>query len=148
MSTVWPGILFTVNKDKWPIRREYLSHVTIIMQMAGYQPRSPKPLPSFKHGSYIQHIFINMTPEMVTTVDFLHYFRSGNYQLIYICHLLWPIFRWKSVQKSSLQLGTVLFSNCWRSIGIGVLNYDTFYHREELQNSGKSFHRKLIFVGS
>jgi len=34
-------LLFTVNKDNWPIRREYLSHVTIIMQMAVYQPRSP-----------------------------------------------------------------------------------------------------------
>ena len=26
------GLLFTVNKDNWPIRWEYLSHVTIIMQ--------------------------------------------------------------------------------------------------------------------
>jgi len=34
-------LLFTVNKDNWPIRREYLSHLTIIMQMALYQPRSP-----------------------------------------------------------------------------------------------------------
>jgi len=32
-------LLITVNKDKWPIRREYLSHVTIIMQMDVYQPR-------------------------------------------------------------------------------------------------------------
>jgi len=34
-------LLFTVNKDSWPIRREYLSHMTIIMQMDVYQPRSP-----------------------------------------------------------------------------------------------------------
>ena len=26
------ALLFTVNKDNWPIRRVYLSHVTIIMQ--------------------------------------------------------------------------------------------------------------------
>jgi len=30
-------LLFNVNKDNWPIRREYLSSVTIIMQMAVYQ---------------------------------------------------------------------------------------------------------------
>jgi len=34
-------LLFTVNKDKWPIRREYLSHVTIIMQNGRLPPRSP-----------------------------------------------------------------------------------------------------------
>jgi len=33
--------LFTVNKDNWPFRREYLSHVTIIMLMDVYQPISP-----------------------------------------------------------------------------------------------------------
>jgi len=26
-------LLFNLNKDNWQIRREYLSHVTIIMQM-------------------------------------------------------------------------------------------------------------------
>ena len=34
-------LLFTVNKDNWPIRREYLDHVTIIMQMAAYYQISP-----------------------------------------------------------------------------------------------------------
>jgi len=33
-------LLFTVNSDNWPIRREYLSHLTIIMQMDVYQHRS------------------------------------------------------------------------------------------------------------
>ena len=50
-------VLFTLNKDNWPIRREYLSHVTILTQ-GGCLPvkntSSPKSLPSFKHGSYIQ----------------------------------------------------------------------------------------------
>jgi len=59
--------------------------------------------------------------------------------------------------KFSLQTGTVLFSDCWqgigggidlkenfsfRSMGAGVLNYDTFCISEELQNSGKSFYGK------
>ena len=26
-------LLFTINKDNWPIRREYLSHMTIIRQV-------------------------------------------------------------------------------------------------------------------
>jgi len=48
---------FTVNKDNWPVRREYLRHVTIIMQNGGLPAmiaNPPKSLPSFKHGSYIQ----------------------------------------------------------------------------------------------
>ena len=60
-------LLFNVNKENWPIRIEYLSHVTIIMQMDVYLPRSPKSLPPFKHSSYIS---VNMTSKMVTTVDF------------------------------------------------------------------------------
>jgi len=35
------AFLFTVNKENWPIRREYLSHVTVILQMDVYQPRWP-----------------------------------------------------------------------------------------------------------
>jgi len=31
-------LLFTVNKDNWPIRREYLSHMTIIMQTGRLPP--------------------------------------------------------------------------------------------------------------
>ena len=34
-------LLFTVNKDNWPIGRDYLSHVTIIMLIVAYWPRSP-----------------------------------------------------------------------------------------------------------
>jgi len=34
-------LLFTVNKDNWPIRREYFIHVTIIIQTGGLPPRSP-----------------------------------------------------------------------------------------------------------
>jgi len=44
--------------------------------------------------------------------------------------------------KSSLQSRTVLFSDRWWGISTGVLNYDTFFHCEELQNSGKSFYDK------
>jgi len=66
-------LLFTLNKDSWPIRRKYLTDMTIITQN-GHLPAkvtsSPKSLPSFKHGSCIQEIFINMTFEMVTAVDF------------------------------------------------------------------------------
>ena len=50
-------LLFTVNKDNWPIRKEYLSQVTIIMQNGRLPAKitsPPKSLPSFKHGSYIQ----------------------------------------------------------------------------------------------
>jgi len=50
-------LLFTVNKDNWPIRKEYLSQVTIIMQNGRFPAKitsSPKFLPPFKHGSYIQ----------------------------------------------------------------------------------------------
>jgi len=50
-------LLFTVNKDNWPIRREYLGHVTIIMQNGPLPVKitsPPKSLPSFKHRSYIQ----------------------------------------------------------------------------------------------
>ena len=32
--------------------------------------------------------------------------------------------------KSSLQPGTVLFSDCWWVIGEGVLNYDPFHHED------------------
>jgi len=46
--------------------------------------------------------------------------------------------------KASLQLRKVLFSDGWWVIGTGVLNYDTFSHHEELQNSRKSFYRKCI----
>ena len=34
-------LLFTVNKDNWPIRRDYLNHMTIIMQNGRLPPRSP-----------------------------------------------------------------------------------------------------------
>jgi len=34
-------LLFTVNKENWPIRREYLSHVTIIMPNGHLPPKSP-----------------------------------------------------------------------------------------------------------
>ena len=45
--------LGTVNKDNWPIRREYFSHMTIIMQKWTFT--SPQNFfPSFKHVSYIQ----------------------------------------------------------------------------------------------
>ena len=50
-------LLFTVNKGNWPIRREYLSHVTIIIpngRLPAKFTSPPKSLPSFKHGSYIQ----------------------------------------------------------------------------------------------
>jgi len=50
-------LLFTVNKDNWPIWREYLSHVAIIMQNGRLPAKitsSAKSLPSFRHGSYIQ----------------------------------------------------------------------------------------------
>jgi len=53
--------------------REYLSHVTIIMQNGCLPAKitsTPNSLQSFKHGSYIQQIFINMTFEMATAVDF------------------------------------------------------------------------------
>ena len=50
-------LLFTANKYNWPIRREYFSHMIIIMQN-GFLPAkittSPIFLPSFKHDSYIQ----------------------------------------------------------------------------------------------
>ena len=65
-------LLFTVNKDNCPIRREYLSHVTIIMQNGGLPAKITslqKFPPSFKHGLY-SVIFINMTFEMAITVDF------------------------------------------------------------------------------
>jgi len=66
-------LLFTVDKENWPTKREYLSHVTIIMQNGRLPAKitsPPKSLPSFKHGSYIQKIFINMMFEMATAVDF------------------------------------------------------------------------------
>jgi len=34
-------LLFTVNEDNWPIRRVYLSHVAIVMQIVVYYQRSP-----------------------------------------------------------------------------------------------------------
>ena len=33
-------LLFTVNKDNWPIRREYLSHMTIICRSPAYNRNS------------------------------------------------------------------------------------------------------------
>jgi len=49
-------LLFTVNKDNWPIRREHLSHMIIIMQMVVYQPRSPAHQ-NFSHPSSMVLIF-------------------------------------------------------------------------------------------
>ena len=44
--------------------------------------------------------------------------------------------------QPSLQSGTLLFSDGWWGIGTGVLNYDTLFQSEELQNSEKSFYDK------
>jgi len=49
-------LLFTVNRDNWPIRRECLSYVTIIMQMAVYQLRST-PHQNLSHPSSMVLIF-------------------------------------------------------------------------------------------
>ena len=51
-------LLFTVNKDNWPIRRDYLSRVTIIMQMNVYQPKSADQ--NLSHPSSMVLIFVNI----------------------------------------------------------------------------------------
>ena len=57
--------------------------------------------------------------------------------MINICCLSWPIFCWNPAYNRE-----VLFSDHWWGIRVGVLNYDTFFNREELQNSGKAFYGK------
>ena len=49
-------LLFTVNKDNYPIKREYMSHVTILQngRLPAKINSSPKSLPSFKLCSFIQ----------------------------------------------------------------------------------------------
>ena len=68
---------------------------------------------------------------MVTAIYF------GKYRMINICGFLLKI-----GLKCSLQSETVLFCDGWWGIGISVLNYDTFFHCKQPQNSGKSFYDK------
>ena len=86
-----------------------------------------------------------MTSQMVTAVDFIKILAlfqiwklsSDKYLSFIVTHFLLKI-----DPKSSLQLRTVLFSDRWWGIAIGVLNYNTFFHHKELQNSGKVILRK------
>jgi len=82
---------------------------------------------------------------MVTAVDFIKILAlfqiwklsSDKYLSFIVTHFLLKI-----DPKSSLQLRTVLFSDRWWGIGMGVLNYNTFFHHKELQIVEKSFYGK------
>jgi len=71
---------------------------------------------------------------------FWHYFRSRNYWMINICCLSWPIFCWKSDQNLAYNREQSFLVRV--GINAVVLNYDTFFHCTELQNSRKLFNNK------
>ena len=95
-------LLFTVNKENWPIRREYLSHVTIIMQN-GHLPAKITSLP--KYPPILQASFLYSVTIYKYNIwnnyssRFWHYFRPGNHRMINIYRLSWPTFCRKSVQN-------------------------------------------------
>jgi len=98
-----------------------------------YQPRSPWFLYSVNIYKYdIWHSYSSI---------FGYYFRSRNYWMINICYLSWPIFCWKSVQNPTYNREQCFLVTVG-GIGMGVLNYDTFFHCKELQNSRKLFYDK------
>jgi len=111
---------FSINKDNWPIRRVFESrdHHNPKWTFTGQDYQSTKISPIlqawflYSVNTYKYDIWNGYSS------IFWHYFRSRNYQLINICRLFHS--------KSSLQSGTMLFSNLWWRICVGVLNYNTF----------------------
>jgi len=90
-----------------------------------------------------------MTSEMATAVDFGIISNQALFQIMKLSddkYLLFIMthFLLKIGPKSSLQSGTELFSDSWQGIGVRVLNCDTFFHHEELQNSRRSFYDKRL----